>query len=161
MAYSYFLTVKGSKQGMFEGEGGGKAKAKGIPLLGYSLGASAPHSAGSGQATGKRVYEPLSIAKKVGPASIQFFKALVSGEILLDVELTVYKTGKSGKETAYFRITLNNALVSAFEHEPGVSYSGDPGDTSEVESIDFSFEKIKLENLAAGTSAEDDLSGKA
>src|SRR5512140_1151136 len=98
MAYSYFLSVKGSKQGMFEGEGGNKAKAKGIPLLGYSLGASAPHAAGSGQATGKRVYEPLSIAKKVGPASVQFFKALVSGEILLDVELTVYKTGKSGKE---------------------------------------------------------------
>jgi type VI secretion system secreted protein Hcp len=158
MAYSYYLTVKGSQQGAFEGEGG---KSKGIEVLGYSLGASVARSSGSGQATGKRSYEPLSIAKKVGPASTQFFKALVTQEVLSDAELTIYKTAKNGKESAYFRITLHNAFVSEFEHEPGVAFSGDPSDTFEVETVSLVFQKISLTNVAAGTTVEDDLSHPA
>lgn len=160
MAQTYYLTVMGSKQGAFEGEGGKKAKAKGVPLLGYSLGASVPHSSGSGQATGKREYEPLSVAKLVGPASTQFFQALVTNENLTSVELTIYKTGKQGKETAYFRVSLANAQISEFNHEPGMDFSGDPGETNEVETISFVFEKITLSNLATGMSVEDDLSAK-
>ncbi len=154
MAYTYYLTVKGSKQGAFEGEGGGKSK--GIAVMGYSLDVSVPRSAGSGQATGKRSYEPLTIAKKVGPASTQFFQALVTQEVLSEVELTIYKTAKSGKESAYFRITLQNAFVSELEHEPGEAYSGDPSDTFEVETVALVFQKISLANLAAGTAVEDE-----
>ena len=160
MKQTFFLTVKGSKQGTFEGESK-KSKTKGLELLGYSFGVSSPRSAGSGQATGKRVYEPLIVSKEVGPASIQFFQALVTGEILTDVELTIYKINRNGKDTAYFRIKLTNALVSEITHEPGVEFSGDLADSSEVETVSFTFQKIEMENLAANTSAMDDLSGKA
>jgi len=160
MKQSFYLIVKGSKQGTFEGESK-KSKTKGLELLGYSFGVSSPRSAGSGQATGKRVYEPLRVSKFVGPASTQFFQAIVSGEILTDVELTIYRSTKNGKDEAYFRIKLTNALVSEVTHEPGVEFSGDPADSSEVETVSFTFQKIEMENLAAGTSAMDDLSGKA
>jgi type VI secretion system secreted protein Hcp len=152
MNTTYFLTVKGSKQGDLVGEGGPKANARGIPILGYTLGVAVPHSAGSGQATGKRVYEPVGVYKIAGPATPQLFQALVTGELLPKVTISTYTTGNTGKESLYFTITLTNAFITGLEHEPGEEV-----DRRELEEIEFSFEKIELANLASGASAQDDL----
>ena len=152
MDTSFYLTVNASSQGELVGEGGKKTNAKGIPILGYSLGVEAPQSSGSGQATGKRSYEPVSVYKNAGPVTVQLLKALISGEMLLKVEILVYKTTKNGKESLYYKITLTNARISALQHEPG-----DLVDTDELETVQFVFQKIEMENLLAGTSVVDDL----
>ncbi len=149
----YYLTVNASHQGELVGEGGKKVNARGIPILGYSFGVEVPQiGGGSGQASGKRDYEPFSIYKAAGPASTQLFQALVTGETLLRVEVLAYKTGKNGKESLYFKITLTNAHITALQHEPGSA-----GEPAEIETVTFSFQKIELNNLQAGTSATDDL----
>jgi type VI secretion system Hcp family effector len=152
MDTSYYLTVNASSQGELVGEGGKKTNAKGIPILGYSLGVDTPQSSGSGQATGKRTYEPVSVYKNAGPVTVQIYQALTNNEMLLKVEILVYKTTKAGKESLYFKITLTNARISALQHEPG-----DTVDQDELETIQFTFQKIELENLLAGTSVVDDL----
>lgn len=156
MDTSYYLTVNASKQGELVGEGGKKTNAKGIPILGYSLGVEVPQSSGSGQSTGKRSYEPISVYKNAGPVTVQLAQALINGEALLKVEILVYKTTKNGKESLYFKITLTNARISTLQHEPG-----DTVDQDELETIQFVFQKIEMENLLAGTSVVDDLDQKA
>jgi type VI secretion system secreted protein Hcp len=156
MQANYYLTVQASQQGELSGEGGKKSSARGIPIYGYSLGVAAPHAAGSGQATGKRVYEPIEVYKNAGPATPQLFQALVTNEVLPKVTIAVYRAGKNDKETQYFTITLTDARISGLEHEPG-----DSADASELESISFVFEKIELSNLASGASAADDLKQQA
>ena len=152
MDTSYYLTVNASNQGELVGEGGKKTNAKGIPILGYSLGVEVPQGSGSGQATGKRSYEPVSVYKNAGPVTVQLAKALITNEALLKVEILVYKTTKNGKESLYFKITLTNARISVLQHEPGVSV-----DEDELETIQFTFQKIEMENLLAATSVVDDL----
>ena len=155
MDTSYYLTVNASSQGELVGEGGKKTNAKGIPILGYSLGVEVPQSSGSGQSTGKRSYEPVSVYKNAGPVSVQLYKALITGEALLKVEILVFKAAKNEKESLYFKITLTNAHISTLQHEPG-----DSVDLDELETVQFVFQKIELTNVASGATAVDDL-GKA
>ncbi len=156
MQTSYYLNVQASKQGELSGEGGKKSSARGIPILGYSLGVETPRAAGSGQASGKRNYEPIEVYKSAGPATPQFFQALVTNELLSKVTIVVYRAGKNGKETLYFTIALTNARITALAHEPGESE-----DASELEKVAFVFEKIELTNLTTGASALDTLGQQA
>jgi type VI secretion system secreted protein Hcp len=151
MQTTYYMSVQASKQGEITGEGGKKSSARGIPILGYTLGVTVPRDASSGQATGRRAYEPIGVYKIAGPVTPQLFQALVNNEALPKVVLSVYRTGKNDKETLYFTITLTNAHISGLEHEPG-----DGEDASELEKVAFVFQKIELSNLSSGASAVDD-----
>jgi type VI secretion system secreted protein Hcp len=147
----YYLTVQASKQGQLKGEVLKKSEARGIPILGYSLGVASPRQAGSGQASGKKVYEAVSVYKAAGPATPQLLQALITNEVLSKVVITTYRPAKDGKETVYFTITLTNAHISGLQHDPQEDWK-----PPELEEVQFVFQKIELNNLASGASAQDD-----
>ena len=158
MAYQYYLTVKGSKQGDFPGDKK-KDKDKRIAILGYTLAASKPVDAGSGMATGKHTYEPLVVYKDIGNATVQFFQAFVTGEVLAKVVVQAVRLSAKGKEEPVLTITLTNALVVEFEHEPEFNTGGAGTNTGELEMISFNFQKIDVLHNPSQTLVEDNFGG--
>src|SRR5579872_4319813 len=51
---------------------------KAIPILGFSMGVTAPRDSASGQASGKRQHKPIVVVKDVDTSSSQMFGALAS-----------------------------------------------------------------------------------
>ena len=62
MAFQAYVKIKGKKQGQFKGEGTQKATLGGagaIPLLRFLSSATSPRDAATGQASGKRHWQPV------------------------------------------------------------------------------------------------------
>jgi type VI secretion system secreted protein Hcp len=153
MAYQFYLTVKGKKQGEFKGESRRKGK---IDMLGFSHSIVSPRDIASGMATGKRQHAPLKIYKEWGPATPQFFEALVTNEDLTSVVIEAYNKDAAGKERLYYTITLTDATVSRLDevfddpHHPGQP------NLHELEEISFVYHKIEVTNRVSNITAVDD-----
>jgi type VI secretion system secreted protein Hcp len=153
MAYQFYLTVKGQKQGEFKGEGRRKGK---IEVRGFEHTITSPRDTATGQASGKRQHSPLKIYKEWGPATVQFFEALVTNENLTSVHLEAYRPNPAGKEEVYFTITLTDATVSSLHEVLDNALHGSVNDTHELEVIEFTYRKIEVTNKVSNTSAVDD-----
>jgi type VI secretion system secreted protein Hcp len=149
MPYTHYLTVQASKQGLIGAE---KKEAKGLPILGYSLGVKSPRDVASGQATGKRVHEPLQVFRHIDAATPKLFQATVTGEVLSEVVIAVYRIGANGKEMPFLTVRLKKALLSAFEHEPDEV----EGET-EIETIALGYETIEITHHPTNVTAVDSL----
>ena len=158
MAYQFYLTVKGKKQGEFKGESRRKGK---IDMLGFSHAIVSPRDIGSGMASGKRQHSPLKIYKEWGPATVQFFEALVTNEDLTSVLIEAYNTDAPGKERLYFTITLTDATISSLNEVLDNALHGSAHDTLELEEIEFTYRKIEVNNLVSKKSATDDWSAQS
>ena len=156
MAYHYFISVKGAKQGEFKGENGKKPGV--IPILGFSSGVTSPRDVATGQASGRRQHRPITIIKEWGEVSVQFFQALVTNEVLSPVDIRAVRTDASGKEQVYMEIHLTDVAVSGIQIDPVVEthdHASLPSD-AENERIELTFRKIEIENKVSRTAASDD-----
>ncbi len=156
MAYEFYVTVKGQKQGDFKNETP-REKHKGkIPGISFHYQVSSPRDSASGQASGKRTHHPVTFVKEWGPSSPQFFQALTTNEVLPTVLFEFVKTDKNGEEYVYYTIKLVNATVSNYKQfltPPAVSTTHD---VSELEEIAFTFQRIEVESKDGKTMAVDD-----
>ena len=173
---SMYFSVKGATQGQFKPDANlpKGALANGISAHAWNVEVIAPRDANSGLPTGKRLHKPLIVVKHLDAASPQFFSALCTNESLPKVILEWYRPVPGKKEMApHTRVTLTNASLARFSmdvHESDVSTAagaagggdsltagGDGGDVSEVqmERIEFTFQRIEIENIAGKTSYED------
>ena len=82
MAYEFYVTVDGTKQGRFKGESKREQHAHKLAGLSFSYEVSSPRDASTGQATGKRRHGPVTFTKAWGAATPQLFEALVTNEVL-------------------------------------------------------------------------------
>lgn len=113
-AYEAYLTVKGSKQGQFAGEGSQATRAnKQIPVLKFSMGVESPRRASSGQAAGKSPLLPITIVKDMGAASPQLQRALATNEILQEVVVELVRMDSQGKEEIYRTLRFTDGRVTA------------------------------------------------
>jgi type VI secretion system secreted protein Hcp len=87
MAYEFYVTIKGKKQGQFKVEILRELLMFKIPALRFLYELKAPRDAATGQASGKRQHSPITMTKEWGPASPQIFQALVMNEVLESVLL--------------------------------------------------------------------------
>src|SRR3954449_4057130 len=168
MAYEFYITIDGQKQGKFKGEGGraagggedgengrglGRDKIAGIRFVSE---ASSPRDVATGHATGKRTHKPIIITKEWGAASPQLFQALVNNENLKTVLFEFVKTNSIGEEEIYHTIKLTNAAVSNIKSYLDLTdTSGDAYDAHELEDVSFVFQKIEMENREGKTQAVD------
>jgi type VI secretion system secreted protein Hcp len=106
-----FMTVVGKVQGQFSGDN----NTNRIELTNFEMEVISPRDLATGQATGKRQRLPVMVQKGIGPASIQFYKALTTNEQLTAVTLEVYKPSGSGTNILDYKIVLTNAAVSNFK----------------------------------------------
>ena len=154
MASSFFVSIKGIRQGEFKGETG-KNQTR-IPILGFSCGVASPRDPASGQAAGKRQYKPVTIFKEWGVISVQLFEALVANEVLDPVIIAEVRADPGGLEAVYMEIRLSHATVAEIAIAPERLDNQPVWTKNEIEQVSFAFEKIEIENKLTRTVAMDD-----
>jgi type VI secretion system secreted protein Hcp len=159
MAYEFYMTIEGAKQGKFKGEAGrdaSRVRAGKIAGIRFVTEVASPRDSAGGQASGKRAYKPILVTKEWGAASPQLFQALVSNEQIKTAVFEFVKTNANGEEYVYHRIKLTNASITGIKSYLDLTdASGDVYDAHELEDVSFVFQKIEIENLDGKTSAAD------
>ena len=159
MAYEFYMTIEGAKQGKFKGEAGrdaSRVRAGKIAGIRFVTEVASPRDPAGGQALGKRTYKPILITKEWGAASPQLFQALVSNEQIKTAVFEFVKTNPNGEEYIYHRVKLTNASITGIRSYLDLTdASGDVYDAHELEDVSFVFQKIEIENLDGKTSAAD------
>ena len=157
MAYEFYVTVEGTKQGKFKPESTREARDDRLTGLAFRYSVQSPRDAATGMAGGKRIHRPITFVKEWGAASPQFFQALCTNEILKSVLFEFIRKNPDGERYVFHTIKLTNASVSEIEqYLEGVDGAdGDP----ELEKISMTFQRIELENRDGKTMAVDDWFG--
>ena len=155
MAYEFYVTVEGSKQGKLKGESPRERHGDRLAGLGFHYSVSSPRDVGSGLATGRRNHQPVSFVKEWGAATPQLFQALLTNEVLKSVLFEFFRTNENGEEYVFHTIKLVNATVNEVEQyvEPPNAQSQDMGP---LEKVSFMFQRIEMENRDGKTMAVDD-----
>jgi type VI secretion system secreted protein Hcp len=115
-----------------------------------------PRDPQSGQPTGQRVHQPLTITKIFDKASPLLYNALVSGEKLTNCEIHWFRTSPDGKQEHYFTHKLEDALVVDIKaYMPNCQ---DPAQAhfTHLEDISFTYRKITWQHEVGSTVGEDD-----
>lgn len=115
-----------------------------------------PRDPQSGQPTGQRVHQPLTITKVFDKSSPLLYNALTSGERLNTCEIKWYRTSATGTQEHYFTIALEDAvIVDISAYMPNCQ---DPGQAhfTHLEDVSFAYRAITWTHDVAGTSGSDD-----
>jgi type VI secretion system secreted protein Hcp len=159
MADTVHLKLKGKTQGDINGESSQTSlgRADTIECFAFSMGVNSAYDLATGQATGRRQWEPMKIHKHYDRASPLIMKALVNNE-QVDGKFTFYRPDPMGDGTMqqFYSIEFSRGRVTSFRQL--VYDSRDPenkGDHPDEE-VTFVFGKVVVSNDAAKTSATDD-----
>src|SRR4051794_4264190 len=147
MAVQAYVKITGAKQGQFKGEGTQKATAGAgaIPLVRFLSSAAAPRDRATGQASGKRQWQPIRITKEWGASSPQLLQALTTNEILQSAVFEFYRPDRAGKVELHYRVTLKNATVSSITSSVDLAVpSTAPYAGHELEDVEFTFQSITV-----------------
>jgi type VI secretion system secreted protein Hcp len=166
VASTFYVTIEGTKQGVFKGESNRENAKEKIPALAFSYEVTSPRDVATGQASGKRQHAPVTFVKEWGAASPQLFQAAVTNEVLKSVLFEFLRTNANGEEEVFETVKLTNATVSHLKdtfdargenggHQPA---AGADGPT--LEEVALTFQKIEIENKSGKTLASDDLQGR-
>jgi type VI secretion system secreted protein Hcp len=115
-----------------------------------------PRDPQSGQPTGQRVHQPLTITKVFDKASPLLYQALTSGERLTKCQIKWFRTSATGTQEHYFSIDLEDAIIVDIKaympncQDPGMAHF------THLEDVSFSYRRITWTHEAAGTSGFDD-----
>ncbi len=157
MAYEFYVTIEGTKQGKFKQETPREKHKDKLAGIAFHYNIRSPRDAASGQPSGKRSHGPVQIVKEWGPATPQLFQALCTNEVLKSVLFEFVKTDKNGDEIVYHTIKLVNATVSEIDqYLAGDAKQDTHHDVHELEKISFTFQKIEMESKDGKTMAMDD-----
>lgn len=162
MAYEFYVSIEGTKQGKFKGESPRDAHKAKLAGLAYSHEIKSPRDIATGQASGKRQHGPIVFSKEWGASSPQIFQALVTNEVLKSVLFEFFHTTPEGVEEVYHTIKLTNATISNVRYMTGKGESaqsakhGASYDTHELEEVSLTYQKIDMESKTGKTMASDD-----
>ena len=156
MAYEFYVTVRGAKQGAFKAETVREKHQNKIPGVSFHYSVSSPRDAASGQASGKRTHQPVTFVKEWGAATPQFLQALYTNESLPEVLFEFVRTDANGEEFVYHTVKLVNAAVSEIEQYVAEDEEHEAHDVRELEEISFTFQRIEIESKVGKTMATDD-----
>ena len=154
------LAITGEKQGQIKGGVTQKGKEGTIAVYKLHHEITSPRDVASGQATGKRVHQPLVITKEIDTASVKLFQALVTNESLKQVVINFWQPGKNGIEINYYRITLSNAFVANISQDLPNIFEPSEAKLPFLEKVAFVYQKIQWQYLATSPGfASDDMRG--
>jgi type VI secretion system secreted protein Hcp len=144
---SFYVIVKGAKQGQFKAEAGNPAAGQ-IPGIKFSMQLATITNPATGLSTGRRQYSPITFTKLWGPASAQFLQAASVNENLTAVTFDFVSVGLDGKAVITQSITLTNATVSSIKRYINVPIGNESADPRELEDITFTFQKLEFRDAA-------------
>lgn len=151
-----FVEIKGQKQGQFRGESLQSSRAaKWMDVLSFKESVSVPVDSASGQATGRRKHDQVCFTKHWGAASPQIFNAVVTNEVLPEVQFEFTKPEANGQGNPFETVKLVNAVITQDRQQLGVEGEA-PGHTTEYfEEVCFTYQKIEITNGDAHTTSQD------
>lgn len=127
-------------------------------IASYGAGAQSPRDVATGQASGKRQHQPITITKEVDKSDVLMTHLLHSGRIIPKLYLNFYSTPSP---TGHPLISMNLSDVEvnvarASQSEATGGKRSKATNTMELEKIKFSFQKIEVTFHSGGASAMDD-----
>jgi type VI secretion system secreted protein Hcp len=133
-------------------KGGDEGTQTTMDVLKFEQGIVSPRDATSGSASGKRQYKPIMIVKRVDASTPRLFEACATNEVLPTVKFVLHPPDASADQLA---VTLTNAACADLTDTTA------EGGTMELETIHFTYQRIKIEHLIAKTSFQDDWTATA
>lgn len=115
---------------------------------------------GGGMATGKRVYQPITILKQTGASSPLLFQNFFMGRAIREVVIEYYKTEKTGVETLDYSITLKNVVITGFKQFAGPlkNEKFDPANDNQLhDEVKFIFQEIIMDFKKGGIMVQDNI----
>lgn len=103
---------------------------------GTVAGESAPRDMATGQASGRRRWEPLRIMKEVDASSPKLFELARSGESIPEVDVELLRN-EGGKLVPAAKYKLTDAIISSVQKMGG-------SEERPMESVTFTFQKIEI-----------------
>jgi len=159
VAYPFYITIEGQKQGKFKGDSQRKGQANKISGIRFLSELISPRDAATGQASGKRIHKPISFTKEWGASSPQLFQACATNENLKSVLFEFIRADATGQEAVHFKVTLTNAGIASIKSYVDLTdNTGDAFDAHELEDVELTFQKIELEDVVGKTMTVDDWS---
>jgi type VI secretion system secreted protein Hcp len=131
-----YLTVVGKRQGPIKGESQAPGHKDDIGVIAWAWGVAAPTMHGSTAATGRRVYDVLSVDKHVDASSTKLVNALATNEEIKSVKLNLRKAGV--EEEDFFTITLEKARIVSSRLQSSAS-------GGLYETVAFAYAKIQID----------------
>ncbi len=121
--------------------------------LGGAESIKSPRDSASGQATGRRTYEPIRFTKRIDKSSPMLAKAFETKEVLPSVTMFLFRDMGGGMVEVFAEVTLSDCMIHAYGKatpklmEKAVngrvqSSSGDADDRP-TEEVAFSYSKIE------------------
>jgi type VI secretion system secreted protein Hcp len=157
MSFNSYVSFKGKKQGQFKGSASNSGSTdKWSQVVAFSMGGMIAIDSPSEAAKGARKHKPIVITREVDSSSPQLLQAYWSNEVLDEVVLEIKSPHSPG--LVIERLTLGNAVLSkirmqtpAYALQHHSEHSG-----NELETIEFTYQRIAVTNLNGGKSASDD-----
>jgi type VI secretion system secreted protein Hcp len=148
-----YVSITSARQGKFRGEIPRKGYENKIAALNFEYGVATKPDAATGLPTGKRQHRPIRIVKTWGAASTQLFSALTANEVLNTVVIDfVVVNPTTGAEALDHTITLTNATATSIQYQ----MENVNGQFTQVESVEFTFQKITITDTKSQSMAMDD-----
>jgi len=148
------VIIEGQKQGTFKTQG---KDNEALQFIGFNFDVQATRDAGSGLPTGKKKYMPITLTRYSDAASVNIFEAVSTNEDLKLVTIQLIRRSPEGKTQVYETIKLQNATVSSYVQYEGTGAPIRYGtNTTPVEEIQFTFQKISWQMVDSKTTATDD-----
>ena len=154
MAYEFYVTIEGSKQGRLSGETAREAHQGKLAGIGFSYEVTSSRGAASGRASRKREHGPVTFTKEWGAASPQLFQALITNEVLTSALFEFVRTNDVGVEHVFQTIKLTNASVTSI-HQYVAALDDAELENPELEDVALSFRDIEITNVDGKTVASD------
>ena len=158
MAYEFYVTIEGTKQGRLAGESTREVHKGKLAGLGFSYEVTSSRGAASGRASRKREHGAVTFTKEWGAASPQLFQALVTSEVIQSALFEFVRTNDVGVEHVFQTIKLTNASVTSI-HQYVAAQEDTDLDHAELEDIALMFGDIEITNVDGKTMASDSAAG--
>ena len=126
--------MKTKRAGKIKGEAVAPDHADDILVTSWNWGMSQGSAIGSGQATARRAYKHLSIAKRIDSASTALMSALATNDEVKEARLAMRKAGEEQED--FFSILLERGAGGRDRHRGGRARHA-------VERVSFAFTKVE------------------
>lgn len=123
---------------------------------------STPYEAASGGLTGRRIYRPFTILKRLDKSTPLLFKALAMNEPVTRLEAMFFRpaAGSSGAEEKFFTILLENARIVSIVQTSEDAIVGGQNAPPVMELISFVFQDITMTYEIGGATHKDSWRGE-
>jgi type VI secretion system secreted protein Hcp len=114
-----------------------------------------PYDASTGQASGKRRHEPITITKETDASSPSLFRMSCNQEAFETLNINFEQVDSKGLKQPYLAMNLTNVAIVGFKRKPHQGHLSAKY-VLELEEISFAFQKIVFVRKNGKSSTDDD-----